>query len=141
MAAAATSAMASSTDKAIANDIRLAEERLRLAMLANDIAELDALIDDRLLFVTPDAQVHCKQDDLDLYRTGLQQISRLELIEVRIEVHASVAITVVLAQMAGRFKGHAFEGRYRYVRCWALGAGGWRIAGGSVTLDPSYKVD
>jgi Domain of unknown function (DUF4440) len=42
--------------------IRAQEHRLRDAMLAGNVAELDALIDDRLLFVGPDGGVYSKAE-------------------------------------------------------------------------------
>ena len=40
------------------NEIRQMENRLREAMLASNVAELVALIDDRLLFIGPASAVH-----------------------------------------------------------------------------------
>jgi hypothetical protein len=112
--------------------IRHLEERLRQAMLKSDIAELEALIDDRLLFIGPDSAVYSKEDDLTLHRSGAERITRLEVEELRIEAHSSVAVVVVLAHMAGVFNGQVFEGRFRYIRTWAPTARGWRIVAGSV---------
>ena len=60
----------------IEQKIRQLEERLRQAMLKSDVAELDALIDDRLLFIGPDGAVFSKKDDLDLHRSGAERIHR-----------------------------------------------------------------
>lgn len=117
-------------------EIRQAEQRLRAAMLASNVAELDALIDDRLLFIGPDGNVYHKADDLDLHRSGEERITHVDVEDTQIEIHGSVAITVVVADMAGIFKGDAFSGRSRYIRTWARGDSGWRIIAGSVRAIP-----
>jgi len=118
-------------------EIHQLEERLRAAMLTSNVAELDALIDDRLLFIGPDGNVYRKQDDLELHRSGAEQITRADFEEIQVETHGLVAITTVRANMAGTFKGAAFEGRYRYIRTWVRGESGWRIVAGSVSLIPA----
>ncbi len=108
------------------------EERLRAAMLTSNVAELDALIDDRLLFVGPDGKLYGKADDLDLHRSGETQFMRLELEDVQIQLYDSTAIAVVLANLSVSFKGQPSEGHSRYVRTWVCGDQGWRIVAGSV---------
>lgn len=118
-------------------EIRQMEERLRNAILSSDVTELDALIDDRLLFIGPDGGVYSKADDLELHRSGNERLTRFDLKEVLIELHGSTAIAVVRANLAGSFKGEAFEGDYRYTRTWLHGDRGWRIVAGSVCALPA----
>lgn len=108
------------------------EERLRQAMLAGDVAELDRLLDIELLFVGPDARVHGKADDLALHRTGTTRFTSLEVRDRRLAVHGEAAVVTVEADLAGEFAGAPFAGRYRYLRVWARRADGWRVVGGSV---------
>ncbi len=124
--------MAAESPPAVDAQIRALEERLRQAMLAGDVAALDALISDRLLFIGPDTRVYSKEDDLALHRSGAERVSSREVEELLVEAHGAVAVTIVLARMAGVFHGDAFAGRFRYVRTWAETAAGWQIIGGSV---------
>ena len=114
------------------SDIAQLEERLRTAMLTSDVSELDALIDDRLCFIGPDGGLYGKADDLELYRSGTQQITYIGIEDLLIEQHGSTAITVVLANLAGTLNGQAFEGRFRYTRTWVRGELDWKIVSGSV---------
>jgi hypothetical protein len=50
--------------------LRSAERRLQLAQLRSDVAELDALVDERLIFTGPDGRLYGKQDDLDIHGQG-----------------------------------------------------------------------
>ena len=121
----------------MSEEIRDCEERLRRAMLAGDVAELERLLDDGLLFVGPDGGVYGKQDDLALHRSRTTRFTRLEVRELRLAVHDDVAIVTMEANLAGTFGEAPFAGRYRYLRAWARRQGGWRIVGGSVCALPS----
>ncbi len=112
--------------------IRENETRLRLAMLSSNVAELDRLIDDRLLFVGPDTGLYGKADDLELHRSGTSRFEQINVIETRLELHGAVATVMVVADLAGTFKGEAFANRCRYLRIWALKDGAWKVVAGSV---------
>jgi hypothetical protein len=118
------------------SEIREMEERLRTAMLTSNVAELEALIDDRLLFIGPDGGVYRKEDDLELHRSGAERLARVDLDEVLIEDHGSIAISVVRAHVAGVFKGTEFDRHYRYIRTWVRGDRSWQLVSGSVCALP-----
>lgn len=117
-------------------EIHQAEERLRAAMLTSNVAELDALIDDRLLFIGPEGGVYRKEDDLELHRSGAERLTHVEVEEIRVERYGAIAVTVVVANLAGVFKEENFAGRYRYLRTWMCGDQGWKIVAGSVCSAP-----
>ena len=100
------------------SDIEQLEERLRRAMLASELAELDCLLSDRLLFVTPDGANVGKEADLGAHRSGLIRVSALTPLERHIEQFGSMAIVNVEMEMAGSFAGSPFAGRFRYTRVW-----------------------
>jgi ketosteroid isomerase-like protein len=108
------------------------EQRLRQAMLASDVHALDALVDDRLLFVGPDGALYSKAQDLELHRSGVQRIHRLDFAELAVETHGSFAVATVLADLEGSFDGQRFEGRFRYLRTWAGRGADWKVVAGSV---------
>ncbi len=117
-------------------EIRQHEEALRIAMLASDVAALDALIADGLVFVGLSGDVFRKADDLALHRSGRQKLSMAEWRSVEIVAHERAAVTVVTADLAGTFDGTEFHGRYRYCRFWTKTAKGWQVLGGSVVALP-----
>src|ERR1700730_2940519 len=101
----------------IEEEIIAAESRLVDAMLRSDVAALDSLIDDRLLFMGPDGNVYSKQDDLTLHRSGEEKVRRLDVEQLSVQTYDnSVAAVVVVASMSGSFKGQDFAGRFRYLR-------------------------
>lgn len=116
--------------------IKHAEEALRNAMLEGNVAELDRLIDDELLFLAPDGELATKADDLENYRSGAQTIESHTPRGLTIVLHGEdIAIATVVVDLAGTFRGQRFSGAFRYTRTWRRSAGAWRIiAGASVPL-------
>ncbi|MEU7758424.1 MULTISPECIES: nuclear transport factor 2 family protein [Micromonospora] len=71
------------TDVAGVETLRAAERRLQRAQLSSDVAALDRLIDDRLVFSGPDGRLYSKQDDLHVHRSGRQTMTRVAEAAVR----------------------------------------------------------
>lgn len=109
------------------------EEALRTAMLSSDVAKLDDLLEDELLFIGPDGGIVSKAEDLARYRVGDQRITTIEPKETLVRVETDVAFVSVLALVCGTFKGQSFRGNFRYLRVWRQSTTGWKVAAGSVT--------
>lgn len=110
-----------------------AETRLYAAMLASDVAELDALIADDLLFAGPTGDLATKEMDLELHRTGGTQFRELVPKELDIRVWSEdFALASAKVFLSGTVLGDDFAGDYRYTRVWRKDEKGWQIAGGSV---------
>jgi type II secretory pathway component PulL len=112
--------------------IRGYEERLRLAMLKSDVSELEALIDDELLFVGPGGRIYTKAEDLELHRSGVQKMVQADWQEIQVRTYGSTCITAVTAQLSGTLGGEPFSGLFRYVRTWVQRDNTWRVVAGSV---------
>lgn len=109
------------------------EAALRLAQLSGDVAELDRLLDDELVFTGPDGGLYSKADDLDAHRTRMVRIDRLEASDERIQRFGDIAVVSVRMDMSGAFRGEAFSGPFRYTRIWCARPDGWRIVAGHVS--------
>ena len=117
-----------STDLEI--EIRECEARLLRAQFASDVAELDALIAEELIFVGPDNELASKAMDLAAHHAKIFQFSRLELQKLEIHKLGSAAATIAIVSLAGTVNGVAFEGDFRYARIWRKAEKGWQIVGG-----------
>lgn len=118
----------------IETQIRACEARLYTAMLASDVAELDALIADDLLFAGPTGELATKAMDLELHRSGGTQFHEFTPKELEIRVWSEqFALASAKIYLSGTFLSQAFAGDYRYTRIWRKGQHGWQIVGGSVT--------
>lgn len=109
------------------------ETALRRAQLTSDVAALDRLIDDALVFTGPDGAIYSKTDDLNSHRDGTISITRLDPSEERIQRFGNIAVISVRMEMAGTFHGTTFAGPFRYTRIWCARPDGWRIVAGHVS--------
>lgn len=116
-------------------EIVKAESHLRTAQLRADVAALDRLISDDLLFTGPDGEVATKEQDLDAHRTGAVRFREHEPEELRIRrVGRNVAVTALRTRLAVEVGGVVVRGTYRYTRVWAREkAAEWRVVGGHVS--------
>jgi len=109
------------------------EAELRSAQLAADVATLDRLIAEDLLFTGPDGQLGTKAQDLASHQSGLVKIREHEPTELRIRrVGNDVAIIALRTRLVVEVNGATIRGASRYTRVWARERGEWRIAGGHV---------
>ena len=114
--------------------LRAAERALQAAQLASNVAELDRLIDDRLVFTGPDGRLYSKADDLRLHGTGEQKMSRVEEEDLTVLVVGNTGVTCFLGTVAGAIAGNEFTARVRYTRTWTYeDPQGWRLIAGHVS--------
>ena len=114
------------------DELLRAEDALRRAQRASDVAALEHLLDDTLVFTGPDGRLYSKADDLAAHRSGAMQLSHLEASDEEVRRMGDVAVIVVRIEMAGSFHGAPFVGAYRYTRVWRKFEDGWRIVAGQV---------
>jgi ketosteroid isomerase-like protein len=123
-------------------EIVLLEARIRAAQLGADLAALEQLISDDLLFTGPDGQLGTKVQDIEAYRSGTVRFVAHVPEELRVRrVGADVAIASLRAQLTVDVAGNVSSGTYRYTRVWAREGGStWRVAGGHVSPVNSAEV-
>ncbi len=111
------------------------EARIRAAQLAADVAALDALIADELLFTGPDGTLGTKAQDLAAHGSGAVRFRVHEPEELRVRrVGADVAVTALRARLAVEVAGTLTRVTVRYTRVWARENGeDWRVVGGHVS--------
>jgi len=111
------------------------ERELRKAQLTSDIAALDRLISDDLLFAGPDGRLATKAQDLDAHRSGIVRFRKHEPRQLRVRrVGRNVAIASLETHLEVQVGTDVSSGTYRYTRVWAREKdGGWRVVGGQVS--------
>jgi hypothetical protein len=122
--------------KPMSNDedvLRAAERRLQRAQLASDVAALDELIDDRLVFTGPDGRHYTKQDDLRVHRSGQQSTTRVDEEDLAVLVVGDTGVTWFLGTLEGAMAGEQFHARVRYTRTWIRTEAGWRLIAAHVS--------
>lgn len=112
-----------------ADELREAERRLQAAQLAGDIAALDQLLDDRLIFTFgPDGKCYTKQDDLNVHRSRQQILTKVIEEGLTVLVEGRTGVTWFLGALEGTFDSTPFALRLRYTRTWIHDDDhGWRV--------------
>jgi ketosteroid isomerase-like protein len=114
-------------------EIEALELELAQAMCDNDLATLDRLLSEDLMFTGPDGALVDKARDLALHRSGDTVFTTYEIDELRVRIYQPIAIANVKVSLAGSFRGTPFAGDYRYLRIYLNRDDCWQIIGGQVT--------
>ena len=119
-------------DQNLEAEIVAREDAMLEAITTNDVALLDDLLHDDLLFNGPDGQTGTKAQDLANYRSGGIRLRRAEASDRLIRAIGDDAVVAVTVTLEGSYLGVRVDGRYRYLRVWQRAGGKWRVIGGSV---------
>ena len=119
-------------DATLEAEIVARENALLTAVTTNDVALLDDLLHDDLLFNGPDGQTGTKALDLANYRSGDIQLTRAEARDRLISAIGDDVVVAVTVFLEGSYLGMRVDGRYRYLRVWKRLDGHWRVIAGSV---------
>lgn len=112
------------------------EDAIQAAMLASDVAALDALVADELVFIGPDGSAIAKASDLAAHRTGATRFARIEE-TVRI-VDEAGKTTDVTASATVWIGDEWRDVTLRWIRQWRIIDGRWQVIRGSVSaLSPT----
>jgi ketosteroid isomerase-like protein len=109
------------------------EAELRAAMLTNDVAALDRLLDDALVFTGLDGTVVGKQDDLAAHQARRLRLTRFEPSEQRVLHLGTTAVVSVRVEHEGTWDGAPVRGPLRYTRVWCERPEGWRVVAGHLS--------
>jgi len=120
----------------MSDEISRLEDKLRQAMLTSDVATLNELIADTLVFTMIDGSVLGKEDDLAAHRSKALTLTLLEPSDQHIQMYDDVAVVAVRTHMRGTYAGSDFEGVNRYTRVWLRTRGRWQIIAGHVSPIP-----
>ena len=114
-----------------------AEHALQAAQRAGDVDALEALLHPRCVGAGPDGSVFSKEDDLEGYRSGLLQITRLEEESLDVQEDAVSGVTRLVAAVEAVQGGTAVSARLTYTRLWVQGEEGWQVL--AATLAPAAE--
>jgi len=99
-------------------------------MLTNDVDALEDLLDNDLVFTTPNGQVISKEDDLSAHRAKILRLDRLDFNETQVHAIDEMILTTTKATLVGHFGTTAISGIFSYTRLWRLVDGRWRVVAG-----------
>lgn len=109
------------------DEIASCEVRLLEAFEHNDVRALDGLIDDRCLFLLPNAKVVSKSVVIENYRSGRTVIASVSVRERVIHVVDDTATVSLIQELKGRSYEATFDTRFRYLRVWKRLDSAWKV--------------
>ncbi len=107
------------------------EDNLVVGIRKNDLAYLERVLHDDLLFIVPDGQMITKAMDLASHRAKEMKVDELVHSFVELKLLGDSAVIVVDYQTKGTMLGNPIEGKFRYIRIWKKFPDGLKIIGGS----------
>lgn len=117
----------------IDDEILACEAQLREAQLTGDIAALDRLLDDILLFTNLDGALASKNDDLSLHRSGRMRIVRMDPSDRRLFHLGETSVVSVRMNAEAIMNGAPVSATLRYTRVWQKRTDGWRLVAGHMS--------
>lgn len=118
-------------------EIAACEQRLYHAMRTSDVALLDALLHDDLLFNGPTGETARKALDLANYASGGVRLHTVEGSELQVSLIGDDAVVAVTVELRGSYLGQELDGKVRYLRVWKRFGDGWKVIAGSVVAPPA----
>ena len=115
----------------ITDQIIASEKALLLAIKDRDIASLDNLLHDDLLFNLPSGQTITKAADLDAHRSGQMTIFAIEAKEQQINMIGDTAVVAVTINLKGKYADEPIDGTFSYLRVWKNFNNQWKVIAGS----------
>ena len=116
------------------DSILAAEDELRTAMLAGDVATLDRLLDDDLMFVSHLGEVVGKAQDLAMHESRRLRITSMTPSDRRIQRLGETTVVSVQMHTTAIVDGMPVEQTFRYTRVWQRRPDGWKIVSGGMVV-------
>lgn len=110
------------------------EEQLRLAMCSSDIATLDSLLSDQLIFTNHLGQVISKKQDIDSHKNKLFVINSIVLSDMQILELGDCAVVTTQAEISGSYNGVPTTHNFRFTRVWSKNQIHWKVVSGHSCL-------
>jgi len=119
------------------DEILACEAELRNAQLTADVAVLDRLLDDQLLFTTIDGTLATKSDDLAMHRSGQLRITRMDPVDRQMLHLGATSVVSVRMNAEAIMNGVPVAATLRYTRVWHKRPNGWQLVAGHMSTVPA----
>jgi len=120
-------AMPHRDNHAIHKQIEALEEQWRLAIISNNVTEMDHLLADDYIGISANGTVETKAQALAQRKAGTVLIKSLDLNDLKVRVYGDTAVVTSRAELAGSNGQSDISGNYRYTRVYNRRLGQWKI--------------
>ena len=107
------------------------ESNLLEAVKGSDVARLDEMLHDDLLFHLPNGQILTKAMDLEAHRSGNMVINTITASDYVVNIIENTAVVSVQIETKGSVFGQPMAGKFRYIRVWKSAEQGLKVIAGS----------
>jgi len=110
------------------HEIDQLEDEWRNAVLTSNTKEMESLLAEDYISITPSGTVQTKEETLESLRAGRVHISTLTITDRKVRFYGSTAVVTSLANIQATTADGHVEGSYRYTRVYARDVQGkWKI--------------
>ncbi|MNV84515.1 hypothetical protein D3C71_1783930 [compost metagenome] len=103
-------------------------------MKSSNVDQLDQLLHDDLVFITPDGQTLTKSMDLEAHRSGSMVIDKFVPSIESIKLFGDTAAVALLVNASGEMLGQPISGTFRYLRVWKQFDDSLKVIGGCCAI-------
>jgi ketosteroid isomerase-like protein len=110
------------------HEIDQLEDEWRNAVLTSNISELNSLLADDYMAITPSGTLQTKEESLDYVRSGRVHFTTLDITDRKVRFYGTTAVVTSLAFIQATTADGPLSGSYRYTRVYARDPEGkWKI--------------
>jgi ketosteroid isomerase-like protein len=118
---------------AAGDEIRAAEKEWAAAVVAQDFAKLDRVLDANLIYAHSTGHVESKEEYLKRLHTGAQKYDAIEYDEITVHLYGKTAVAHSHLTMRGTSNGAPFNDRVMMLNVWVNSGGHWQLAAHQTT--------
>lgn len=114
-------------------EIRTAEARWGEAVKNRDLAALEKIFDEGLIYAHSTGIVETKKEYIDRLRGGKQRYDQVSFEKTQVAMHGDAAVTLSWVRMSGKSNERLFNDHVMMTHVWVRKAGAWKLAAHQTT--------
>ena len=115
------------------DQIRAAEKNWAEAVVARNVAALDKIFTDKLIYAHSTGIIENKQQYLERLKSGAQKYEKVHHEETRVVLYGDSAAAHSMVRMSGNSSGRLFDDHVMMMHLWVKQGGTWRLAAHQTT--------
>jgi ketosteroid isomerase-like protein len=118
------------------DEIRAVEKDWAAAVVAQDFAKLDRVLDAKLIYAHSTGKVESKEEYLKRLHTGAQKYDAIEYEKTAVHVYGDTAVAHSHLTMRGTSNGAPFNDHVMMLDVWVKAGGRWQLTAHQTTKVP-----
>jgi ketosteroid isomerase-like protein len=116
--------------------IEAAEKKWAASVVARDVAALDAIYSDDLIYAHSTGIIENKSEYMTRLKTGAQRYDAVTHNKITVRMHGDAAIAHCLMRMTGLSNQRPFDDKIMMIHVWSKKNGQWRLVAHQTTKLP-----